>query len=56
MQNMLNDLIIKFNERIKTDEKLQKEMEGLERTIQIEVTDGATYITMIKDKASENVS
>lgn len=50
MLDMFNDMITKFNERMKTDEKLQKEMEGVERTIMIDVTDGAKYHTLLKDK------
>jgi putative sterol carrier protein len=49
MQDLLNEQLNKFNERIKTDEKLQKELEGFERTIQIVITDGATYHTTFKD-------
>ncbi len=47
---MFNGILEKFNERIKSDEKLQKEMEGIERKIQIEITDGGTYYTILKNK------
>ena len=49
MIDMLNDQLSKFNERIKTDEKLRKDLEGYERTIQIVITDGVTYHTQLKD-------
>lgn len=49
MQEMLQDLLNKLNERMRTDEKLQKEMEGIERTIMIEVTDGDSYFTKLKE-------
>jgi len=55
MQEILNAQLAKFNERIKTDEKLQKELEGVDRTIQIEITDGATYFTRLKDKHADEL-
>jgi putative sterol carrier protein len=55
MQDLLNEQLAKFNERMKTDEKLQKEMEGIERKIQIEVTDGGTYFTILKDKHVDEI-
>jgi putative sterol carrier protein len=50
MKEIFNDILNKFNERIKSDEKLQKEMEGIERKIQIEITDAGNYYTILKDK------
>jgi putative sterol carrier protein len=55
MHDMLKKQIQKFNDRLKTDEKLQKEMEGIVRTIQIDVEDGATYYTTIKDNCADEL-
>ena len=55
MLDMLNNMIRKFNERIKTDEKLQAEMEGIVRIIQIEITDGPKYYTIIKNKHADDL-
>jgi putative sterol carrier protein len=52
---MLNEQLRKFNERIDNDEKMQKEMEGIERTIQIDITDGTTFYTILKDKHAEEL-
>jgi len=49
MIDMLNDQLSKFNERIKNDEKLRKDFERYDRTIQIVITDGVTYHTHFKD-------
>jgi putative sterol carrier protein len=50
MLDLLSEQLAKFNERLSTDPKLQKEMEGIERKIQIDVTDGVSYYTILKDK------
>ncbi len=46
IQETLQDLIDRFNDRIKTDEKLQTELEGMDRSIQIELreTNGTEYL------------
>jgi putative sterol carrier protein len=56
MKDLLNEQIKKFNERIKTNDKLQAEMEGIERSIQIEITDGSTYHTILKDKQASDLA
>lgn len=53
MQDLLNSIIEKFNTRLETDEKLKKDMDGVIRTIQIEITDGATYFTTLKDNHAD---
>ena len=50
MYDLLSTQITKFNERLKTNEKLQEEFEGIVRTIQIQVTDGPTYYTVLENK------
>jgi len=49
MQDVLEGMISKFNEKIQTDEKLQKDLQGYERTILIDITDGSSYFTTLKD-------
>jgi putative sterol carrier protein len=39
IQQILQDLIDRFNERIETDEKLQAELKGMDRSVQIELHD-----------------
>jgi putative sterol carrier protein len=56
MMDMLNEQLRKFNERIANDEKMQKEMEGIERKIQIDITDGPTFYTILKDKHAEELT
>jgi len=53
MQELFNNLITKFNERIKTDPKLAKEMEGVERKIMIDIIDGSKYYTTLKNNHAE---
>jgi putative sterol carrier protein len=40
---LLLDAMRKFNDKAKTDEKLKKELKGVTRRIQIDVTDGEDY-------------
>jgi len=47
----LRAMVDKFNDKVKQDEKLRKELEGLEKTIQIEVTDDATYSFRLADQS-----
>ena len=55
MQDILNSMIEKFNSKVATDEKLQKDLEGIERTIQIDVTDGAKYYTTLRNKHADTL-
>lgn len=48
MKELLNDLIEKFNAKAATDPTLQKELEGMERTIQI-TTDRASYHMTLRE-------
>jgi putative sterol carrier protein len=49
MEDLLMGVIDKFNNRVQNDEKLQKELEGVSRKIQIEVTDGKSYHFLLED-------
>lgn len=55
MIDLFNQQLEKFNEKIKTDEKLKKELDGYERTIMIDITDGKTYFTHFKDYHAEKL-
>ena len=48
MKDLLRELIEKFNAKAATDPSLQKELEGMERTIQI-TTDRASYHMSLRD-------
>ncbi|MFQ5552482.1 MAG: SCP2 sterol-binding domain-containing protein [Thermoplasmata archaeon] len=48
MQDLLDDLIMTFNERAQTDPRLQEEIAGMERTIQV-VTDKSAYHMALGD-------
>lgn len=49
MEELLLGVIDKFNERAENDEKLQKELDGVSRKIQIELTDGKNYHFMLEN-------
>ncbi len=48
MKELLQRLVNRFNQRVETDSRLQSELEGLERTIQIS-TDNADYHMSLRD-------
>ncbi len=56
MENLLLEVIDKFNERAQVDEKLQKELEGVNRKVQIEITDGKNYSFILDNMRIENFS
>ncbi len=43
VEQLLREAIEKFNKKVADDPKLAKELEGMKRTIQVEVTDGDRY-------------
>lgn len=49
MEETLLKVINKFNERAEKDEKLQKELDGVSRKIQMEFTDGKSYHFLLED-------
>lgn len=49
MKMLLMDAIRKFNEKAETDEKLKKELKGITRKIQVDVTDGEGYNFVLED-------
>jgi len=58
IEETLQDLIGRFNERIKEDEKLQNELKGMERSIQIELRDpdGVKHLNFsLRDMKASNI-
>ncbi|MFQ6129162.1 MAG: SCP2 sterol-binding domain-containing protein [Thermoplasmata archaeon] len=49
MKELLLEAFRKFNERAKTDAKLRKQLEGVSRKIQVDVTDGEGYNFVLED-------
>jgi len=43
IEEYLNAAIVEFNKKGETDLKLQKEMQGVRRVVEVEVSDGDTY-------------
>ncbi len=50
MEEQLRSMIDKFNSKAETDEKMQKELEGVERSIVLILTDDKTYSFHIRDQ------
>lgn len=49
MKEILNKLVFSFNERAEKNDKLKKNIAGLERSIQIEFTDNGSYYLYLKN-------
>ena len=56
MEEILRELIDKFNKKALEDEKMRKELEGIKRTIQVEFKDGESYNFMIDNARILNFS
>jgi putative sterol carrier protein len=54
MEEMLLGVIEKFNDRAEKDEKLQKELNGVSRKIQMEFTDGKNFHFVLEDTKISN--
>ena len=50
MRELLEGLIAQFNDRIRTDPKLARELEGFERTVTLRLADGRAFHFMVKDQ------
>ena len=50
MKDLIEAAIQKFNERAGADEKLAKELEGIERKILVDLRDGPKYSFVLKDR------
>jgi putative sterol carrier protein len=54
MEEMLLGVIEKFNDRAEKDEKLQKELDGVSRKIQMEFTDGENFHFVLENTKISN--
>jgi len=50
MRDLIEGAIQKFNARAQSDEKLQRELDGIERTVLIDLKDGSKFHFQVKDK------
>ncbi|HKZ64678.1 MAG TPA: SCP2 sterol-binding domain-containing protein [Thermoplasmata archaeon] len=50
MKDLIEGAVQKFNARAETDEKLQRELEGVERTVLVDLRDGSKFHFVLKDK------
>ncbi|MBX8631581.1 MAG: SCP2 sterol-binding domain-containing protein [Thermoplasmata archaeon] len=49
IEDLINGAIDKFNARVARDNTLKKELEGMTRTVQIELKDGRSFCFSLKD-------
>ena len=49
IEEYLNAAIVEFNKKGETDPKLQKEMQGVRRVVEVEVSDGDTYNFLLEN-------
>jgi putative sterol carrier protein len=47
---LINGTIDRFNKRVSEDEDLRKELEGLTKRVQVELSDGGTYNFILNEK------
>lgn len=50
MKELLEEAISKFNEKARTDPKLQAELEGIERKVLVDCKDGPKFNFVLKEK------
>lgn len=50
MKDLLEEAVRKFNAKAQTDEKLQRELDGVERKVLIDCRDGPKYNFLLKDR------
>lgn len=43
IEELINGAIAKFNSRVESDAVLQKELDGMKRTVQVELKDGRSF-------------
>jgi putative sterol carrier protein len=56
VKNEVGTLIQKFNDKAATDEKMQKELEGLERKIQLDFGEDGVAHFILKDKKCGDIA
>lgn len=50
MKDLIESAVQRFNERAERDEKLRRELEGIERKVLVDLKDGPKYHFVLKDK------
>lgn len=55
VRELLEQLVEKFNERSRSDEKFRKELEGLRRSIQLHFEDGRSYHFFLENTQVDQV-
>ena len=50
MKELIEQAVAKFNARAQADEKLQRELEGVERTVLLDLKDGTKFHFQLKDR------
>jgi putative sterol carrier protein len=55
VRDLLEHAVDKFNTKVTEDEKLRAELDGLERTIVIQVKGGAAFHLVLKDQRVDGV-
>ncbi len=50
VRKLLEDAITQFNSKVDEDEKLAKELEGIERSIAVKISDEGDYHFVLKDR------
>jgi len=50
MKDLLEQAVAKFNARAQSDAKLQKELEGIERKVLVDLKDGGKFHFILRDK------
>jgi len=49
IEEYLNEAIVEFNKKGETDPKLAKELQGIRRAVEVQVSDGDTYNFMLEN-------
>jgi hypothetical protein len=50
MRELIEQAVAKFNDRARTDPKLQEELEGIERKVLVDCRDGPKFNFLLKDR------
>ncbi len=55
MRELLEALVAKFNAKVDKDERLRAELQGIERTVVLDLKDGTKYHFILKDAHVDGV-
>ncbi|SRR6266571_8618251 len=56
MKELIEQAVAKFNERAQNDAKLQKDLEGVVRTVLVDLKDGTKFHFVLKDRQIGSVA